>query len=265
MGLPKLMGNMTVNEIREGLKKTKTVIVPIGGTEQHGYHLPLSADSITAYEVAKRVSQKTGCFVAPIMNYSFSGGELLGTTDISPQVVGLFLMDICNSFANQGFKNIIILSGHGGTENLAAIKDAPVLFYRRYHWWRGKVNIAPIMIAYLSKEWMKGFRSRDYHAGLIETSVILYLRPELVRNKIAMDKISIVKMLRKDPDSYQVQKKMVKDKFVSVQISQDPRIKVGVMGYIDKISAEIGKKVVDECVTSLDRLVKKMEPTGRKR
>lgn len=258
MGLPKLLENMTVNEIREGLKKTRTIILPIGGTEQHGYHLPLSTDSITCFEIARRVSQKTGCFVSPVINYSFSGGELLGTTDISPQTVGLLLMDICNSLANQGFKNIIILSGHGGTENLQAIKDAGLIFYRRYHFWRGKINIAPIMIAYLSKEWMKAFKKKDYHAGYVETSMILYLRPELVRNKISMDEPSIVKMLRENPDSYQLCKKLINDKFISAQISQDPRVKVGVMGDISKIDVEIGKKIVEECVAGLSKLVRKM-------
>ena len=262
MGLPKLMENMTVNEMREGLKKTKTVIVPIGGTEQHGYHLPLSTDSIGAYEVAKRVSQKTGCFVAPILNYSFSGGELPGTTDISPQTVGLILMDICNSLANQGFKNIIILSGHGGSENLRAVKESAIIFYRRYHWWRGKINIAPILICDLSKGWLKAFKKKDYHAGYIETSIILYLRPDFVRKKIVRDKLPIANMLRNNPDSYQVFKKLVEDKFVSVQTSQDPRIKVGVMGDVSKINVKIGKKVVDECVTSLNRLVKKMGCRG---
>jgi creatinine amidohydrolase/Fe(II)-dependent formamide hydrolase-like protein len=167
-------------------------------------------------------------------------------------------MDICNSFANQGFKNIIILSGHGGSENLRAVNEAPIIFYRRYHWWRGKINIAPVFICDLSKEWQKAFKIRDYHAALIETSLILYLRPELVRSKIVRDKAPIANMLRKNPDSYQVFKKLVNDRFVAVQTSQDPRIKVGVMGDVSKIDVEIGKKIVDECVVSLGNLVRKL-------
>ncbi|HOJ23481.1 MAG TPA: creatininase family protein, partial [Armatimonadota bacterium] len=61
----RIMLNMTVQEIREALKETQTVILPIGCVEQHGYHLPISVDIHNAVELATRAAEETGCFVAP--------------------------------------------------------------------------------------------------------------------------------------------------------------------------------------------------------
>ena len=83
----RLMEFMTVKDVEEGLRETQTVILPVGCVEQHGWHLPLSTDIHNAYEIAKRISAVTGCFVAPTMPYSYSGGSLPGTINIAPQTV----------------------------------------------------------------------------------------------------------------------------------------------------------------------------------
>jgi len=108
------MEAMTVEEVRDGLKETRTVILPVGCVEQHGYHLPLSVDIHNAVEIALRASAQTGCFVAPALSYSFSGGMLPGTINISPQAFSLVLMEICHSLIGQGFGDVAILLGHGG-------------------------------------------------------------------------------------------------------------------------------------------------------
>ena len=57
MGKPVIWTEMTVEEIREYLEKRPTVILPLGCTEQHGYHLPVSVDILNAVEMAKRVKR----------------------------------------------------------------------------------------------------------------------------------------------------------------------------------------------------------------
>ena len=54
--------------------------------------------------------ERLNAVVAPTVNYCFSGGELMGTVNVSPQVFGLYMMDICCEFVRMGFKNIVILS-----------------------------------------------------------------------------------------------------------------------------------------------------------
>jgi len=58
---------MTWEEVDKALHKTKTIILPFGSTEEHGYHLPLSTDYLVAYEIAKRVAEKNNVLVAPLM------------------------------------------------------------------------------------------------------------------------------------------------------------------------------------------------------
>jgi creatinine amidohydrolase len=126
-----IMEFMTVQEMREALRETRTAILPIGVIEQHGYHLPLNTDVYNAYEIAKRVAAVASCVVAPPVNYSFSGGELPGTVDISPQTLSLLVMDLVKSLADQGFASVILLLGHGGSENQRAVLDAADMFLRR--------------------------------------------------------------------------------------------------------------------------------------
>lgn len=249
---------MSVKEIRKALKKTKTVILPVGVIEQHGYHLPLNTDVYNAYELARLVSEKTGCLVAPPLTYAFSGGTLPGTININPQVVSLIIIEACRSFASQGLKNIIILLGHGGSENQKAAEEAVDMFLRQNS--KLKVNIALLPFVELSPTIKKCFKDKDYHAGYMETSLMLYWHPELVRkDEIATDKKPILNMLRKDPDSYQVKKKTISNKHVYPKITQHPGIKVGVMGDPYKASIEFGKKIVKECVSNITGLIRDME------
>ena len=249
---------MTVKEMRLALKKTKTVILPIGVIEQHGYHLPLNTDVYNAYELARLASEKTGCLVAPPLTYTFSGGTLPGTININPQVVSLVIIEACRSFVSQGLKNIIILLGHGGSENQRATQDAVDMFLRQNP--NLKANVALLPFIELSPSIKKCFRDKDYHAGYMETSLMLYWHPELVKkDEITTDKKSILNMLRKDPDSYQTKKKPISNKYVYSKISQHPGIKVGVMGDPSKASEKLGEKIIKECVKNITKLIKDIE------
>ena len=99
--MPRIWETMTVNEMRQVLRKTQTVILPLGVTEQHNYHLPLCTDTIDAWEIAKLISARTGAVVAPALPYSFSGGGLPGTINVSPQVTSLMVQDIVSSIIQQ--------------------------------------------------------------------------------------------------------------------------------------------------------------------
>ena len=84
-----IMGNMTIETVREYLKSKQSIIIPIGVIEQHGYHLPPKTDALIATNVGRMISQCTGILVGPTMYQSFSGGGLLGAINISPAVMSL--------------------------------------------------------------------------------------------------------------------------------------------------------------------------------
>jgi len=250
---------MTVREIREGLREMKTVVVPVGCTEQHGYHLPTSVDIHNAVEIATRASERCGCFVAPVVNYSFSGGMLPGTININPQLFSLLLADICRSLVVQGFRNIVILLGHGGTENTQAAKDAAENFQRLSPDMEG-ITVSVVPFWELSPTYMKSFEERDYHAGLYETSMMLYWKPELVKMEAAaMDSRDIVDMMRNDPDAYVVRTKGLDHDHVIAKMTQHKEIQVGVMGDLTGANPELGGKIAEECSSALAAFVERLE------
>ena len=256
-----VLAEMTVKEIREALKKVTTVLLPMGCTEQHGYHLPLNTDILTAEYVAKNVAQKGGCIAAPAVPYTFSGGELPGTVNVSTQVLGLYVRDICRSFAEMGFKRIVLVLGHGGSENLRDIQESLKMFLRLEKAYK-RLTIEVIGIWSMSPAWLNSFQNHNYHADIMETSMILHLRPDLVGKKYVLDKSSLHKELIADPDKYQVSdvetstKGLLEGCCRIPHIRQRPDMKVGVMGNPKGASAKIGKKTLDEAIANLVKHLK---------
>jgi hypothetical protein len=175
MSKARIMYNMTVEEIREGLKEMKTVFLPIGVVEQHGYHMPLSVDIHNAYEISKMASERCGCFVAPPVHYSFSGGSLPGTINIPPQLFSMVVMEICHSLVVQGFKNIAIILGHGGTENVRASFDAAENFQRLNPDVSG-VTISVVPFWEFSPTYMKSFEEKCQKMHMSGVSTVRFYR-----------------------------------------------------------------------------------------
>lgn len=248
-----IMENMTVKDMEEALKQTKTVIVPVGVVEQHGYHLPLSTDIHNATEVPRRCGDRLNAVVAPTVPYCYSGGELLGTVNISPQVFSLLIMDICSEFARMGFKNIIVLLGHGGTDNKQALKSSLQMILRRNPHMKD-ISLSLVECWNLSPTWLECFAmtpEHDFHAGLAETSLMMYWKPELVRDEVEMDEPEISKMMRSDQDWFEISEKIIDHEFIVPRTFQRKEIKVGVMGFPEKADRQLGEKICNEMVEGL--------------
>lgn len=249
---------LTVNEMRAVLKRTKTAILPLGVTEQHGYHLPLCTDTVDVFEMAKRISAVTGAVVAPALPYSYSGGELPGTINVSPLVMALMVQEIVTEIIRNGFKHVILLLGHGGSENFMALKEALNAYLR-------KPNLpADIVLAFapvwqFSTTWMKHFRAHDFHAGWVETSLILALVPGVVRPRRIKDAPAVSRDLIRHPDNYQVVETLVPSPHVIQRVRQRPDMAVGVMGFPEKANAALGRRVAAESVAGVARLIRTIE------
>lgn len=254
----RLMEPMTIKDVEEGLRVTQTVILPVGCVEQHGWHLPLSTDIHNAYEIAKRVSAATGCFVAPAMPYSYSGGSLPGTINIAPQTVSAVINDICCSLAQQGFVNIIVALGHGGSENVRGIRDGLDITLRMNPS-LANAKVALVSLSSLSPAARECFEQKDFHAGKSETSRMLYWHPELVREERVTDREEIMAMLRADQDAYQTVERPVDHPMVMPRIKQNEGIKIGVLGDPSQASAELGGKIAKEIVAGMVELITLLE------
>lgn len=257
-----MMENITVKMVREYLKKKQSIIIPMGVIEQHGYHLPLCTDALIARETGKCVGEKTGIMVAPVIHTSFSGGGLPGTINISPSVMSLVVSDTMISLISQGFRNIYILLSHGGSENVRALDNAiKILLRTNPAFEKVMVALLPVWKFGLGgKGWKDAFAEGDWHAGWLETSLIMHIAPELVRTEdIEVDPEPLLKLQMAHPDNYQQAEKIVDDPFVVARMTQRPDIKVGVMGTPSKASPELGKEIMDNIVRDMVKKILDLE------
>jgi len=235
-----------------------TVILPVGCTEQHGYHLPVSVDILNAIELGKRVSAKIGVALLPVINYSYSGGELPGTINVSPNILSLYLEEICLSLASQNVKNIIVLLGHGGSENTGELIAFRDLFLRKHQ--HLDLALAVIPPTFLLGEDGTLYKKGDWHAGKTETSLMLYWAPQMVyMDRIQYDSQELLDMMRADPDAYQDIQQVADSSYVGPRVRQKREIQVGVMGYPEEACAEIGEKIAQNSVEEIAKIILKIE------
>lgn len=252
------MGEMTVKEIREYLKTNKTIIVPYGVVEQHGYHLPVSMDIHNAEVPAYILAEKLNCIVAPPLNYCFSGGQLPGTINVRPTTFCQMMCDIVESLAGQGFENILIYPGHGGTESLDQLKES----LRILKWLNASLEKVLIMILRRGDHWRRPRDPRmtgeDFHAGDAETSLMLAYRPHLVQmDKLELDESELAEWMRHDQNAYQLCTTLSGMPQEIVTTRQRPEIQVGVMGYPELASAERGVENMESSLPLMAEMVKK--------
>lgn len=254
---------MTVQEVQEYLKKSRTIILPYALCEQHGRHLPLDTDIRNAEYASAGLAEKLDCLVAPTLNYTFSGGMLTGTINVKPNTFSNLVGEIIESLTLQGFRNFIILPGHGGSESMLHLRES----LRILKWLNPALADDLILVCPIwdfSPTWNQLFHTRDYHAAEAETSLMLHWCPEVVRRKIAMDSPKVAERLRNDPDSYQKRETFTPLKQEIVQTSQYDDVKVGVMGYPERATAALGAKIEAEFLTNASRALAKAVKTADK-
>jgi mycofactocin system creatininase family protein len=144
------------------------LVVPVGATEQHGPHLPLSTDTDIAMTLAVRLAATCDdILVAPAVAYGSSGehGGFPGTLSIGAAVTERVLVELGRS-ADE-FAGVLFVSAHGG--NVGPVRRAVSLLVsegRRVMAWSPPAGV-------------------DAHAGFTETSVMMALEPSLVRSEAA--------------------------------------------------------------------------------
>ena len=188
-GNPILWEELTWKDVDKLTKTMNMAIIPTAACEQHGPHLPLAVDTIDCYEVAKRVSAKTGVPVVPPLTYgcSQSHGNFPGTLSLRPDTMMKVICEISEWLYRSRIRKILILNGHmwnwgpiySARENLRY--DFPELQVRVLNWWETTpttmsklVEDCPVFPSYI-------------HANLSETSCVLAARPELVNMREAVD------------------------------------------------------------------------------
>lgn len=161
--------------------KIDLAILPWGATEAHNYHLPYSTDNIEsdliAAEAAKIAWDKSAkVMVLPTIPYGVNTGQRDIYLDISinPSTMLAILSDIVDGLNHQGVFKLVILNSHGGNDFKPIIRELgvkyPKMFLSVVNWYQHPIK-------------NDCFESPGDHAGEMETSLMLYLRPDLVLPK----------------------------------------------------------------------------------
>ena len=179
-----LIGEITMSDFKKGVNGSSVLIVPFGTVEAHGTHLPLDTDTLIIREVVSKVAgKKPGVFMAPPIQYGVctSTGPHSGTIGISASTLRHIASDIVKSSYAQGFRNIMLVSGHGGSIHVSALKEIAEELVTRLE---GLKMAAFSIYDIIGKEAGEIAETKnDSHAGELETSLVLHLAPHLVKGR----------------------------------------------------------------------------------
>jgi len=243
------MQEMTWEEFQAFVKRRGVLVIPVGSTEQHGLHLPLGVDAIVPYEIAKKLAEKSDVVVAPQIAWGYkpqpgsSGGtDFPGTCSLDASTLIALVRDLIRDLIRHGVRKTIVLDGH--YENSLFLNEGVDLALRD----SGRPSNTKVVIA----RWYELIRSEEYqkifpgfegvaleHAANMETAMMLYLRPELVRK----DKIKGDSAQRYPP-------------YVVLPPTEDLIPKTGSLTRIKNVNAQQGERMTEIAVSRLLELIR---------
>jgi creatinine amidohydrolase len=181
------MGEINWMEFREWVpQKITTVLLPTGTLEAHGVENN-GADITAPVEIARRMAPRVNAMIAPVVPYGVTGSldAYAGAFSIGEKAYRAYMGDVLEGLAKQGFRNIIVLNGHGGPQT-AILNDLAESVGRAHHartlvvnWW-----------AYCSDVTLKTFGEDGGHAGWNETAFIQAIDPKLVHKERYSDALA---------------------------------------------------------------------------
>jgi len=233
---PVLIEEITSEEFARRAKKKPLVIIPFGSVEEHGSHLPLCTDSFQAEEIAHRIAPMFDAMVCPPIRYGEcrSTRNFPGTISLSSESVKGIARDVLSELCRNGIDKILVISGHAGSAHMVALNEVAREVVEKHRYLKIMV-LSDYDIAYELRG--KEFPEDDGHGGLIETSRILWIRPELVGKSRPSGKERPPKfMVLPDPEKY---------------------FPAGIVGDTRDSSAGKGKKIDDYIVRELSKLISK--------
>lgn len=186
------LADMTYPQVQNLMEKTDIALLPTGPTEVHGPHLPLYTDVYEAQEMTRRVAKllweknHMESLIAPPINYAVADLAMShpGNTTLRPQTMAMMVEDVLLSLAHWGFKRVAIISGHAEPANneaieagfTAAMAKSPGLQVFNSGWFGLGVQKMGAIMECDHPTW-------DLHAGEMETSMMLWLKPDLVKKE----------------------------------------------------------------------------------
>jgi len=251
----------TWEEFRDEIKEESSLIlIPVGCVEEHGPHLPLNTDCIIGETICESVAQQTQIILGPPIRYGVSRTTqgFPGTLEIRVDTLRALTKDILYSFASQGVKILILFTWHGGTSHSMILREASIEVIERVrqeHHLPATLNESqldelPQIYLFSGVRMFDGqiknqilalLDTEPSHAAELETSLMLYLQPDLVRE----DKLEHLKEFPKIPEG-------------RIFMRGSPWLKKGLMGDASHSTKEKGKKIFEIFIKELAQRIHKI-------
>jgi creatinine amidohydrolase len=153
--------------------RVSTVLVPFGSLEPHGV-IPNGTDNLAPEAMARAIAERLDALIAPTLNYGMTASmkAFPGTVSVSEEAYAPFAEAVLRNWAEQKFRNIIVLNGHGGNTavlNAAAVRVANACRVRILvvNWWTLADDITKSV-----------FKQNGGHAGNNETAYVQAIVPQ---------------------------------------------------------------------------------------
>jgi creatinine amidohydrolase len=180
-----LMFNELTREEARSIASDTLVVLPTGATEQHGPHLPVATDCMAVEYIAREAAVAAAgtipVVLTPTLPFGSSQHHLPfgGTMTLSTETYYKVVYELCESLISGGFKRIFILNGHGGNNELVQLVARDLALKHAAH-------LAAASYWVVAWEALSEAKGGDPgrlpgHAGMFETSLVMALRPDLVR------------------------------------------------------------------------------------
>ena len=177
---PRRIKEMRPDEVGDAIRADPRLIIPIGTCEQHGPHLPLGCDTIIVEHLAEDLSAEFGICVAPTLEYGVNVDTergFTGNASLRKKTLHRMLNDLLDSWEATGVREFILLTAHGHDPHQEALSTVITT--------RARVRVVDVF-AIDFHEMLEG-QSEPMHGDEVDTSLMLFLAPHLVRMDLAED------------------------------------------------------------------------------
>ena len=241
-----LLAHLSTAQIGAIDKSNAVVVQPIGAVEQHGAHLPVLTDALTAELISERALTSlppgSNVWMLPTIHYGKSTEHLgrPGTIAMSASTLMNVCLDLGRSLAASGFRKLVFVNGHGGQPSLLDVVARDIRF-------ETGLEVFPMMPGRLGLP--EGIEAVDEHYGIhggqLETSIVLALAPELVQMEHAIRDGDAV------GDIYAKARHLSLEGAVPTAWLTDDLSVSGVLGDARAATVELGEKLVQHQVAAL--------------
>jgi creatinine amidohydrolase len=179
------------------IARDKVILIPIGHTEQHGYHLPLSTDTLIIGAIGEGTAAAIPdqAVTLPAFPYGVSThrSSFAGTLNCGGRAFEDFWLDVIDVLSGRGFNRMYLMSGHGGNVSFLVnvVKYAGERHRRIFCATAWLHTSGPIGTAAIQQHRKSAIGGMG-HAGELETAMILHLRPDLTHMDRVVDETNFV-------------------------------------------------------------------------